>query len=896
MSQDNGLAMPVTVGGLTLKNPFMVASGPTTKTVEQLVRAEECGWAGACLKLCFDPFPYINKEPRYGYWEDEGILAFSAEKRISIEEGLELAREGRKATKDFIIFANITYEGQKGLQGWVDMSKRFQDAGVHGIELNMCCPNMSFNVEVTGEKMDHATGASLGQQADAVAAIVESIKRELSIPVFVKITPEGGQLAQVAKKCWDAGADAVGTNANRLAVPPIDIENLDGRMYHLQAEPSMSCFCGPWLKPLALRDVYEMRKLVGEEAVVFGSGGCRDWKDAVEFFLFGADIVQICTETLVSGFGFMEGLLENLKSYLERQGHSHPRDIRGYMSRRLTPATDLTIYPGHARRKKANLAAPCKVACPNHVPAHAYVMAVQRKNFLQAFRLITSRDPLQSVCGYICDHACELECTRGELDESIRIRDIKRFVLEKAEKEGWQRMYATAGAKRGEKVAVVGAGPAGISAAFDLARAGYAVTVFEAADKPGGMLRGVIPAFRMPERILDAEIEGLKSLGVAFETGKALGRDFTAASLKEDGFDAVCLALGAQTGSALGLDGQGREGVVDALTFLRNGGWSGKAPERVAVIGGGFTAVDAARTAVRLGAKEVFICYRRTRDEMPATSEEVDEAEEEGVKVMYLVSPQAVMAEGGRVTGLRMLTHVLGERDASRRRSPEGVEGTEFTLKCDVVIPAIGQKVRVEDIDSALKTTAWGTINADAQTGETGMKGVFAAGDCVSGPTSAIAAVASGRRAAATIDKFFAGDDAFLEYDEELEAVDKAAPLLRIDELRKEPRVPLELRDTSERKGDFDEYTPTLTEEQALAEAQRCLNCGCGAGCQLCAQICNAFAVSVEGDRIIFDEEKCHACGMCMSRCPNDNIEIVQTSDVPLGPRSGAESDCCPMR
>jgi len=892
MSQDSGLRMPVKIGDLTIKNPFLVASGPTTKTVDQLLKAEECGWAGASLKLCFDPYPYINKEPRYRYWQDRGILAFSAEKRLSIEEGLELTRQGRKATKDFVIFANITYEGEKGLDGWVNMSKRFEDAGAHGIELNMCCPNMSFNVEVTGAGMEQATGASLGQQADAVATIVEAIRRAVSVPISVKLTPEGGRIAEIAKICLDAGADMVGTTANRLAVPPIDIENLDSRIYHLQKEPSMSCFCGPWLKPLALRDVYEMRKLIGRDGVIFGSGGCRDWKDAVEFFLLGADVIYICTETLVSGFGFMEELLENLKSYLDRHGHKHPREIRGYIAERLTPSTDLTIYPGHARRKNANLAAPCKVACPNHVPAHAYVMAVQRKNFLQAFRLITSRDPLQSVCGYICDHPCEAECTRGEVDESIRIRDIKRFVLEKAEKEGWKRMYATAEKKRDERVAVVGSGPAGISAAFDLARAGYAVTLFEAEEKPGGMLRGVIPAFRMPERILDAEIEGLESLGVTIETGKSLGRDFTVESLKTQGFDAVCLALGAQTGSALGVEGEdGCQGVVDALSFLKNGAWNGKAPKRVVVIGGGFTAIDAARTAVRLGAKEVFVCYRRTRDEMPATREEVEEAEEEGVKVMYLVSPQAVIAENGRVTGLRMLTHVLGEPDESKRRRPEGVEGTEFTLECDLVIPAVGQKVRVEDIGGALTVTGWGTLNADEDTGATGVEGVFAAGDCVTGPTSVIAAVASGRRTAVTIDKFLAGDDAFLEYDEKLDAVDKAGPLLRIEELRKQPRVPLELRDASRRKGDFKEYIPTMTEEEAVAEAQRCLNCGCGAGCQLCARICNAFAVSVEGDQVIFDEEKCHACGMCMHLCPNENIEIVQTSEVPLGPRAGAQSE-----
>ncbi len=884
MSPGNGLHMPVEVAGITLKNPFMVASGPTAKSVEQLVRAEECGWAGVSLKLCFDPFPYINKEPRYGYWENRGILSFSAEKRISIEEGLELARRGRKETKDLVILANITYEGEKGIAGWVNMSKRFEDAGAHGIELNMCCPNMSFNVEVSGSHTAEQTGASLGQQESSVAAIVEAIKKEISIPLWVKITPEGGRLANVAKACYEAGADAVGTNANRLAVPPIDVEHPDQRIYHLQEEPSMSCFCGAWLKPLALRDVFEMRSLVGPEAVIFGSGGCRTWQDAVEFFFFGADIVQICTETLVSGYGFMDELLIQLKDYLTRHGHAHPREVRDYMIDRITPATELTIYPGYAKRTKTNLAAPCKAACPNQVPAHGYVMAISRGNYLQAFRLITSRDPLQSICGYICDHPCEAECTRGEIDEPIRIRDIKRFALEYAEGQGWKRMHATADAQRDERVAVVGAGPAGLSAAFDLARAGYGVTVFEAETKPGGMLRGVIPAFRLPERVLDSEIAGIEELGVKFETGKALGDDFTLESLKSEGYDAVCLALGAQVGASLGVVGEdGADGVIDALAFLR-GAAAGERPlgKRVVIIGGGFTAVDAARTAVRLGAEKVYICYRRTRDEMPATSEEVTQAEEEGVKVMYLVSPREVITDNGKVSGLRMINHVLGDKDSSDRRRPEEVEGTEFTLACDVIVPAIGQRVRASDIGGSLDATRRGTIAADEVTGATDVKGVFAAGDCTSGPASVIAAVASGRRAAVTIDRFLAGDKAFLAYDGKLETVDKAAALLRVDELRKEPRVAERLRTASARARDFAEYSSTMTTQEAIDEAQRCLNCGCGAGCGICADICNAFAVSVEGDEIIFDDDKCHACGMCMLRCPNSNIEIVQSSDKPL--------------
>ena len=882
LSKDD-ISLRVTVGSVTLRNPFMVASGPTTKSVEQLVKAEEFGWGGAAIKLTFDPYPYINKEPRYGYWVDHGFLAFSAEKRLAMDEGLELVREGRKATKELKIFANITYEGEKGLAGWTNMAKRFEDAGAHGIELNMCCPNMSFNVEISGNvPIEERTGASLGQQADAVARIVEAVKKAVTIPVMVKITPEGGRVAQVALASLQAGADAAGPNANRLAIPPFDVENPEAPIYHLQDEPSMSCFCGSWLKPLALRDIYETRKLAGPKYTLLASGGCRNWKDAVEFFMCGTDIMQICTETLLSGFGFMPELIKGLKDYLARHGHRHPREIRDFLVNRITPAPDLTIYPGHARVKECNLAAPCKADCPNSVPAQAYVVAVSKGNYEEAFRHITSRDPLQSVCGYICNHPCETECTRGEVDEPIRIREIKRFALERAATEGWKRRYETKAEKTGRKVAVVGGGPAGLSAAFDLARAGHAVTVFEAEKRAGGMLRGVIPAFRLPERILKAELDGMKALGVRFETGKALGRDFSVSALKEAGFDAVCVAVGAAAGALLGVPGEdGVKGVVDALTFLRKAA-TGKAKvgRCVAVVGGGFTAVDAARTAVRLGAEDVFIVYRRTRDEMPATPEEVAEAEEEGVKVMYLVSPREVLKEDGYVTGLRMVNHVLGKKDASNRRRPEEVEGTEFTLRCDMVIPAIGQTVVLEK--AGVPATKKATVAADDHTGKTRAKGVFAAGDCVTGPTSVISAVASGRRAAVAIDQFLMGRNAFLKPDPKFKAVDKAAVLLRIKELKREPRAAVGMRPASERRGDFDEYVKTFTEDEAKAEAARCLSCGCGAGCAICARLCSAFAISVEGDRIVLDEKKCHACGMCMALCPNRNIEIVKTSDKPI--------------
>ena len=240
-----------------------MASGPTTKTVRQLQRIEETGWAAASIKLSIDPAPYINRKPRYGVFEDKNALAFTTEKRLTFAEGLKLVEDARKVLSELILMANMTYAGDAGVEGWVNMAKKFEEAGADIIELNMCCPNMSFNLELTSGGSESAakqTGASMGQNADLVSEIVRAVKAEINIPLFVKLTPEGGKIAQVAQSLYAAGADAVGSTANRLGIPPINLESPGEAFYHLQDEISMSCYCSSWLKPLAQRDTYEIRK------------------------------------------------------------------------------------------------------------------------------------------------------------------------------------------------------------------------------------------------------------------------------------------------------------------------------------------------------------------------------------------------------------------------------------------------------------------------------------------------------------------------------------------------------------------------------------------------------------------------------------------------------------
>jgi NADPH-dependent glutamate synthase beta subunit-like oxidoreductase/dihydroorotate dehydrogenase len=877
--------LPVEVAGVKYRNPFVVLSGPTTMSVEQLERIQETGWGAASLKLTVDPLPYINRRPRYGYYPNKDFLVFTAEKRLLLDQLLKLIEEGRKRCKELVLYANITYAGDDGIDGWVRMAKKCEAAGVHVVELNMCCPNMSFNVQVSGtdDGKGPKTGASMGSEKGVAIQIVEAIKKELNIPLFLKLTPEGGQIGPIAAAAVEAGADAVGGTANRLGVPPVNLDAPTESMYALQKEIGMACMNGPWLKPLGLRDVYEMRKNAGPDAVITGAGGVSTWEDAIEYAMVGANLVGACTRTITHGFGFMPEFIAGVKKYLAKHGHSSLADVRDVLVPAITAAPDLTIYDGNAKMRDVRPSAPCSYACPNSVPAQGYVRSVAEGDFETAYQLITSRSPLQSVCGLVCDHPCETACTRGEKDDPVRIRAIKRFVLELARKQGWKPKILTKQAeKKSKQVAVVGSGPAGLACAFDCARAGYDVTVFEAAPKTGGWLRYGIPAYRLNDEQLDEDVKLVESLGVKFECGKALGKDFSLSDLKSQGFEATFVGVGAQGSTRLGLEGEDADGNFAAVDMLRSVA-SGEKPAlggRVAVIGGGFTAIDAARTARRMGAGSVFVLYRRTRGEMPATEEEIWEAEEEGVRVMYLVSPREIVVDKGKVNGIRLLNYVLEEKqDASGRRRPIEVPGTEFVLDVDTVISAIGQSVSASDV----RMTGRGTVEVSDETLATSIDGVFAGGDCVLGPKNVISAIAQGKQAAVGIDKHLSGEQALLDYDlPELE-VDKDEVLRRHGDKRRAWRTDVEKRAPLERVGDFAEYEAVLSEEQAVTEASRCLACGCGAGCQICYDICKQFAYEINDEgRVCLDQEKCVACGVCAFRCPNNVIEIEQTSDKPI--------------
>lgn len=345
--------LPVTIGNVTLRNPFVVGSGPTVKNLPQLELIEKCGWGAASTKQTYNPRPYISYDPRYRWLKKEKLHIFTAEHRLDMETGLRLVEDARKTCKELVIIANYSDAGDN-LDSWEEGARRFEAAGTQILELNFCCPNMSFSVDVSDQKAHViSSGASMGQDPEIVAAVVRRLRTALSIPIIAKITPEGGRIAQVAKAAIDAGADAVSGVANRLGIAPIDIRKYKKPIYNLQGENTMGCMSGPWIRPLAMRDVFEMRKLLGSVPHINGTGGIASMSDAVQMMMCGADTIGVCTETMLRGFGFLEKWMKALKVYMGEMGFEAARDMRDLLLPELKSAAELTLWGGYARVDKA---------------------------------------------------------------------------------------------------------------------------------------------------------------------------------------------------------------------------------------------------------------------------------------------------------------------------------------------------------------------------------------------------------------------------------------------------------------------------------------------------------------------------------------------------------------
>jgi len=495
---------------------------------------------------------------------------------------------------------------------------------------------------------------------------------------------------------------------------------------------------------------------------------------------------------------------------------------------------------------------PCTMACPAGVNAQGYVALVAKGRFQEALDLIRRDLPLPSVCGRVCKHPCESACKRQELDEPIAITALKRFATDRGLSTP-DPLPIT----KSQKVAVVGSGPAGLAAAWELLKRGYPVTVFEALPVPGGMLAVGIPAYRLPKKVLQRDIDYLKALGIEIRTNCPIGTDLRLDDLKAEAYEAIFIAIGAHRSQRLGVKGENLNGVYGGLQFLRqlnlsNGTEIGR---KVVVVGGGYTAIDAARCALRLGAHEVAIIYRRQKEDMPAGAEELVAAQEEGVKIEFLVAPTEVIGAQGKVVGLRCQRMRLGDSDSSGRRHTVPIEGSEFMLDTDMVIAAIGQSPELDPFPD-ITTTAAGTIAVEPTTLATSEPGVFAGGDAVGNPASVIDAIAAGRLAAASIDRFLQG----LVVRETKSPLTISASEIEVEipsSVQQQPRQPMPTVPRAQRRS-FQEVALGFSEEAALAEAARCLNC---AG-HLCREVCPYSAPQFGAE----DNPKMQMCNLCLDR------------------------------
>ncbi len=550
-----------------------------------------------------------------------------------------------------------------------------------------------------------------------------------------------------------------------------------------------------------------------------------------------------------------------------------PASERARATRRITAEAD-TLTAVLAEPSPKMEQAPCQETCPAGICVQGYVNRIAAGEDDRAMELIRQRVALPGMLGRICERPCEVPCVYGDQGDRIEINRLKRYVSDRETREQRAEYARSLLAKivpAGRAVAVVGSGPAGLSCAFDLRVRGYDVTVFEAEPVLGGIPGWAVPEFRLPRAVIDADLEVFHLLGIEFRTGVRIGTDRSIDDLKADGYAAVFLGVGARMGARLGIDGENLPGVEDALAFLRRArlGEGARVGRHVAVVGGGNSAMDAARTAVRLGAESVRVIYRRGREEMPADAHEVEEALEEGVEIDFQLAPQALKGSG-RVESLQCARTKPGEPDASGRRRAIVVHGQTHDVPTDHVIVAVGQRLDGR-MSECVGVDRRGWIVADRETGETTVPGVFAGGDAVSGPRNVVEAIAAGKRAAWGIDRYLMnGERPILP--------EPVRPLPNADAPRYRPRGLRPERAAEVRRApltdamDFAEREATYTVEQARIESRRCLACGLCASCRNCLDNFGCPAFYEKDGRAAIDPALCDGCGVCVQVCPNGAI------------------------
>jgi formate dehydrogenase major subunit len=514
----------------------------------------------------------------------------------------------------------------------------------------------------------------------------------------------------------------------------------------------------------------------------------------------------------------------------------------------------------------------CQAACPAHTDARRYIWLISEGKFDEAYALNKIYNVFPGVLGRVCTRPCEDACRRTDDDDPVSIRALKRAAAD-FRTERWRQMMPERQPSNGMRVAIIGSGPAGLTAAQDLVFLGYEVVVYEALDVPGGMLVAGIPAYRLPRDVVAEEIKDLYDYGVEIRCGTKIGRDVAFSELVSD-YNAVVIAAGCQKPVRMGIPGEDSLGIYPGLWFMekvnlgesapdearRHGGSLDLEGKKVAVVGGGFTAVDCVRSAVRLGASQVTMVYRRGMDEMPSSPEEIHEAQQEGVELILLASPVEVLADSsGRAKKLRCIRNRLGEPDASGRRRPIAIEGSEFELDVDVVIAAVSQEPDLSWIDVELETTRWGTLRIDPSTGMTTVPGVFACGDIALGAANVIEAIADAHKVSEGLHRYLGGAEPPLRWLEAKPLPGYRRPMTDYERQREEqPVIPLADRIRLDAEVELG-----YSRETAIEQARRCYFCHI---------------------QVSQTENPCVVCGACVEVCPKDTIELIRPDGTIVRP------------
>ncbi|NCC87387.1 MAG: 2Fe-2S iron-sulfur cluster binding domain-containing protein [Clostridia bacterium] len=599
----------------------------------------------------------------------------------------------------------------------------------------------------------------------------------------------------------------------------------------------------------------------------------------------GIKIPTLCYDERVKLYGAcglctveVEGIPKLLRACSSKASDGmviHTTSDRINCSRKIALELLLSDHTGDCR-------GPCKLNCPAGTDCQEYIRLIGEGKYKESVKVIKEKLPLPASIGRVCPHPCEDACRRQMVEEPLAIAWLKSFVAD-ADLASDDTYKPTLEPDSGKRVAVIGGGPGGLTAAYFLRTMGHSVVIFDAMPKMGGMLRYGIPQYRLPKEVLDKEIAEIASLGVEMKNNIRIGKDISFEEIKSS-YDSVLVAIGAWTSTPMGVKGEELEGVYGGIDFLGKVALDEKIDlgEKVAVVGGGNTAMDACRTAVRLGAKEVYVIYRRTRAEMPAANVEIDEAEEEGVVFKFLTNPVEILSADGKVSGIKLQKMELGEPDASGRRKPVAIEGEFEEIALDNVIIAIGQYANTDGFD-AIEKTRKGTIAADEHSFRTSLENVFAVGDATNaGADIAIAAIGEAQKACVVINNFL--DGVLVPYKKPY-VVEKEVTPQEFEDRPKQRREKMPHISPEERKTNFEEIVLGFSKEQAQKEASRCLSCGCHDyyDCKL-IEYANDYDVNPSrfggekhardmisiNPKVEHDPNKCVLCGLCMRVCEEE--------------------------